>query len=104
MFYGCDISETKEMSYVWSGAGRYHPYVSGTASLENMVHGRKRANRLLAAKTKTRRQVQSLNKIDGLNSKRGQRHGGDQELGKKTRLLSQLSLGGSAAIPGRVEW
>lgn len=63
-----------------------------TISSEHMVHSRTKPNRLFAAKTQTRRQVQSLEKIAGIVRKRSQRQKRDQKLAGIKRLLSQHFL------------
>lgn len=50
------------------GAGRYCPCVSRVISFESLMHSTKRPSRLLAARTETRRLVQSLR--DSWNSER----------------------------------
>lgn len=73
-------------------------------SSEDMVHGRKRPNHLLAVTAETRRGVQSLKETAGLVSERSQKQKRGHDLGKIVRLLSQQSLAECSSISGKVEW
>lgn len=92
MSYCCDSFEAKDISSIPHEAGIYHLCVRCTISFENMAHSRERPNRLLAARTESRRKVQSLKDIAGVMSDPGQRQGRDRKLGEATEVLSQKSL------------
>lgn len=69
----CDILEAREMSCTRHEACRHHPCLRCTISFENTLHGGKRPSRLLAVTAETQRQVQGLEEMDGMVSRRGQR-------------------------------
>lgn len=55
---------------------------------ENEMHGRTRVNGLLAATTKTQREVQSFGKVAEMVGKPGSKPRHDEKLGERVRLLS----------------
>lgn len=69
------IPDGKNKSSIRHGAGRSHSRGRWTTSVENMMHGRKRPNLLLAATAATQRKVRCLKGIAGLVSELGQKWG-----------------------------
>lgn len=61
--YCCEICGTRDMSSIRHGAGKSHPCVRCMTSFGNMVHGKLRPSRRLAATAEKQRQVKSLEKI-----------------------------------------
>lgn len=59
-------SEARETSSTRHRASIYHPCSRDTINFKDMARGEKWPNRLLAATTETRGQVQSVNEIAGL--------------------------------------
>lgn len=69
----CDISETKDMSSIRHRAGRFHLCVRCMISFENMLHRRRRQNRVMEVTSGTLRQVLSLKERAGLKEERDRR-------------------------------
>lgn len=61
----CDISKSREMSFICHEADGYHPRVTSTISVEGMVQSTKRAGNLLSKTTKTQK-LESLEAISDI--------------------------------------
>lgn len=83
-----NVSDLRNVFSIQRGAGEFHFCVMWTIVFRIWCKVERSQNRLLAAKTETRTQVQIPEEIAGMRSKRDQRKCHAQKLGSTVRLLS----------------